>query len=75
MIVIEVKLLQYSKAEEPILVTPSGIVIEVKLSQPEKAKSPIIVTLDGIVAYVLLPPGKAINVVLFLLNNTPSSLE
>ena len=42
--VILVKLLQSSKADEPILVTPFGITILVKLLQPEKAYEPMLVT-------------------------------
>ena len=42
--VIEVKLVQFSKAPLPIVVTELGIVTEVKPLQPEKALTPIEVT-------------------------------
>ena len=41
-----VKPLQLWKAEEPMLVTLSGIMILVKLMQPEKAGEPMLVTLQ-----------------------------
>ena len=47
-IVIDVKLLQSSKAELPILVTEFGIVIDVKLLQSSKAEFPTIVTLYSV---------------------------
>jgi len=47
--VVYVKLLQPQNAEEPMLVTLSGIVILVKLLQPENAEEPMLVTLSGIV--------------------------
>ena len=55
-----VKLLQFWKADLPILVTLSGIAILVKLLQPLKAPFPILVTLFGIVILVkLVQPRKA----------------
>ena len=53
-IVIEVKLLQFLKAQSPIDVTESGIDIEVRLLQFSKAQSPIDVTESGIVIEVKL---------------------
>ena len=49
-----VKLSQLENAEEPILVTPSGIETLVKLSQPQNAQSPMLVTLSGIEILVKL---------------------
>ena len=45
--VTEVKLVQYLKTEEPIVVTLFGIVIEVKLLQLANALSPIVVIVSG----------------------------
>ena len=50
-IVIEVKLEQPEKAEEPMLVTLLGSSTEVKLEQPEKAEEPMLVTLLGMVVF------------------------
>ena len=50
----DVKLLQYAKAELPILVTEFGIVIDVKPLQSKKARFPILVTEFGIVIDVKL---------------------
>ena len=52
--IIEVKPEQYSKANEPILVTEFPIVIEVKPVQPAKAALPILVTELEIVTEVKL---------------------
>ena len=46
--IIEVKLLQPSKASSPMLVTLFPIVTDVKPVHPEKARSPMLVTLFGI---------------------------
>ena len=47
-----VNLEQLEKAEEPMLVTLSGIVMLVIPLQPEKAYSPMLVTLSGSVMLV-----------------------
>ena len=49
-----VKFLQTEKADEPMLVTLSGITILVKLLQPEKASEPMLVTPLGISILVKL---------------------
>jgi len=50
---IDVKAVQFSKAQRPIEVTVSGINIEVNLSQPANACSSIDVTPSGIVNEVI----------------------
>jgi hypothetical protein len=49
-----------SKAEKPILVTPSGMVTLVRFAQFWKAYSSISVTLDGIVTVSILVYAKAL---------------
>ena len=44
---IEVRLLQPEKAEDPMLVTLSGMMIEVRLLHLKKAFLPMLVTLSG----------------------------
>ena len=56
---IEVRLLQPEKAEDPMLVTPSGMMIEVRLMQSEKASCSMLVTPSGMVIEVRLLPVKA----------------
>ena len=48
----EVRPMQYSKAQFPLLVTELGIVTEVRPSHSLKAQSPILVTESGIVTEV-----------------------
>ena len=56
------RLVQSENAENPILVTLSGIVIFVRLAQPMKAYLSIVVTVSGIVYSVTsLPAGKHIS--------------
>ena len=50
--VIEVRLMQPSKASFPMLVTPLGIVIEVRPLQPLKAATPMLVTLLGMIVFL-----------------------
>lgn len=70
------RLVQSENAENPILVTLSGIVIFVSLVQPMKASLSIVVTVSGIVYSVTsLPAGKHISLFLSLSNHTPSSEE
>ena len=58
--VILVKLLQFSNASSPILVTLSGISMLVKLLQPENAESPMLVTpLPMVMLVRLLQPENA----------------
>ena len=58
--VIEVKLLQQSKARYPMLVTLSGMAIEVKPLQPEKAPSPMLVTLPSSGITLVLHPTTSV---------------
>ena len=50
--VTEVRELQFSKADSPIVVTLLGMVTEVRELQPLKADRPIVVTLLGMVTEV-----------------------
>ena len=56
---ISVKPLQLSNAEEPMLVTLSGIVIPVKPEQALNAEEPMLVTLSGML--ILVKPEQASN--------------
>ena len=75
-IVAVVKLVQPLKIESLIVVTEFGIITDVKLVEPEKAAALINVTVLGM-TYELFTEadGYTINVVLALLNSTPSSDE
>ena len=52
--IMEVMLVQWSKAFFPMLVTLLGMVMEVRLEHPEKAYSSTLITLLGIIIDVML---------------------
>ena len=56
---------QPRNAEDPMLVTLSGIVILVSFVQPSNAESPMLVTLSGIV--ILVSPVQSLNAELSIL--------
>ena len=71
-----VKLLQFSKALEPMSVTELGISIEVKLLQPKNARSPMFVTEFGIfIETKLLQPLKPSMLAISFPNITVLSLS
>ena len=55
--VILLRLEQPENAEEPMLVTLSGIVILVRLEQPENAEEPMLVTLPSVGITLFLHPA------------------